>query len=684
MNGPILWNFSKALSILLVTVRSQSSKRGFLRPVGDRLKVTIIGPPSFYYGGHKARTQSRKADALLAFLALSETGQLSRESAAGLLWSESSEARARMSLRQAIKSIRRALDEICFDGFRAEKDILSVDLRRIDIDMRSLVSSLRGGLPQKAAVLHQLRYAERILHGCDDLDENYHAWVRVQRQVWSDLIMETIEHRFHATRHSRAQGEPWAKALIAFDPSHEPATRYVMETRALNGDQSGALATYRTLSDTLLDEFDTEPNQETQRLNADIKLGNIGEPPKMPSVPAETPISATEHRPVLIVHTVSDSQHDPRSAELLAVLRQELISLLVRFREWSVVDWNGVNITGHRPAYTVLLSARFEGEKFTYNLNLRDDRAGCYVWGQTIRRDVETIYEEQETFVRRMASALNIHLSADRLRRLPSQPHLPADHFETWAHAQKLMYRWRDADDKTAENLLLSIIKDVPGFGPAHSALAQHANGRHIVCPGVFRENHATEMALESAQTARLLDPLDSKAHLSLAWSEALLGRFPEAENSYRDALQLNDNDPWVLTSATHGLAFCQTGAETGELVKRVLDLGFTLAPEHWSYLAGIYYLNGDYEACISASRRVLQGYYGMKTWTIAAQSALGDKSGARDEANGLYATLVNDWRSTEPANPVTAGDWLADMFPIRDRQIRVDIREALAEAGFR
>jgi tetratricopeptide (TPR) repeat protein len=348
-----------------------------------------------------------------------------------------------------------------------------------------------------------------------------------------------------------------------------------------------------------------------------------------------------------------------------------------------VVDWKGVNVTGQRPSYTLLMSARFDGEKFTYNLNLRDERDGHFVWGQTIRQSIEKIYEEQEAFVRRMASALNIHLTADHLRRLPGQAHLSANHFEKWVQAQKLMYRWRDADDDAAHNLLLSIIRDVPGFGPAHSALAQLTNGRHIVCPGVFREEHATEKALEYAQTALLLDPLDAKAHLSLAWSEALLGRFPKAEAAYRDALQLNENDPWVLTSATHGLAFCQSGDDTRDMVRRMLDLGFTLAPEHLSYLAGIHFLNGEYEACVSASRQVPQGYYGMKTWTIAALSELGEEAAARSEASELYQALVADWRSTDPANRTTAGDWLADMFPIRDSETRSRIRNALAVAGF-
>jgi tetratricopeptide (TPR) repeat protein len=382
------------------------------------------------------------------------------------------------------------------------------------------------------------------------------------------------------------------------------------------------------------------------------------------------------------VTAADDSIADAQFSTTLAGLRLELISLLVRFRDWTVVDWKSADVAEKRRAYTVVLSGRLDRNQIAYSLNLRNERDGSFVWGETVRGGIEMIWEAQETFVRRMASALNVHLAADRLRRLPNQSVLPESHFDNWARAQQYMHRWRHGDDVEALDLLQTIIRDIPDFAPAHSALAQHANGRHIVCPGSFRDPETTHMALEHAQTARLLDPLDAKAHLSLGWSYALLGQFAEAENAYRDALQLNSNDPWVLTSATHGLAFCSPANAVG-LAERILDMGVTLAPEHWSYLAGIHYLAGDYEACISASRRVSQGYYGMKTWTIAALHATGRVDQARDEASQLYQALLQDWRSYEKSSPRVAGDWLSDMFPIRDGGTRRRIRESLAEAGF-
>src|SRR5690606_1139274 len=211
-----------------------------------------------------------------AYVCASETGELSRQFAAGLLWSTSSEERARTSLRQAVRSLRHALEMVGFDGFHAYKDTLAVDMTRVQVDLKDLLASIRDGALPDSTLLHELRYGSRILHGCDDLDDSYSAWARVQRQFWGDMFLDAIEKQFQAETVDPQMREDWAKALIAFDPSHEPATRFVMHARALQGNQSGALQIYNTLWRTLDEEFDAEPAPETQKLYADIKLGLIG------------------------------------------------------------------------------------------------------------------------------------------------------------------------------------------------------------------------------------------------------------------------------------------------------------------------------------------------------------------------------------------------------------------------
>ena len=76
-------------------------------PHDDVFTVDCFGPLTLLAGGSESSTpKSRKARALLAYLTLQSGQKVSRERAAGLLWSESPEAQARASLRQVLSELR--------------------------------------------------------------------------------------------------------------------------------------------------------------------------------------------------------------------------------------------------------------------------------------------------------------------------------------------------------------------------------------------------------------------------------------------------------------------------------------------------------------------------------------------------------------------------------------------------
>lgn len=643
----------------------------------------MIGGLTLEFAGRQIRTQSRKAETLIACLAMNGSGQMSRQSAAGLMWSDGSEDAARTSLRQAVMTIRRALEAAGFDGFETGRDHLRLDLRKAETDAQAALDMARGGSVPDLAALRRFRYAESLLAGLDGLDESLAAWLSVQRQVWRDAMTDALRAGFDAAAGKPAQRQAWAKAMLAFDPSNEPYARQLMDMRAAAADHAGALLVYADLCKALKEDFDDEPSGETRRLADAIRSRQAARRQEARLPGAASDVRRLEANPVIVVAGVPDTVTDPQLASVMSGLRFELISLLVRFREWSVVDWQPDRNAFQRPAYTILFSGHARDGQFAYSITLRDERDGAFIWSDTFRGGKDTVSGAEEQFVRRMASALNIHVSADRLRRFSTSNAIPASHFDAWVKAQQLMQKWRDPEDNAAYELLSGIIRDLPTFGPAHSALAQHANGRHIVCPGNFRDSEMTLSAYRHASTARLIDPLDAKAHLSLGWTHALLSQFNEAEASFRDALQLNSNDPWVLTSATHGLAFCGVTPEVRRLAGLITGLGVSLAPEHQSYLAGIHFLAGDYGACIEAARQVENGYYGMKTWSIAALGETGQAEAARREADSLFKALVRDWRSNREPSRLVAGDWLAEMFPIRDQAVRKRLRNRLAAAGF-
>jgi len=624
-------------------------------------------------------TSSKKGDALLAYLAVSGTPSLTREAAAGLLWSESSEAHARMSLRQVVRSIRVKFEQVGYDRFHADKRVVELRDQGVVCDAQQLLDTIEKSSQPPATGLHGLRHSHNILAGCDEFDANFTDWLRVQRQLWSDRFMEALSRKFSETRELPGDGDKWAQALLSFDPSNEPAARHLMASRAREGDYTGAIAIYDELWRTLEDEFDTEPSEETQALNADIKLGKpVGGRASVSGVS----VKDISECPILVIAPISQEAAGATSRAYLEGLRSELISRLVRFREWSVVDWIGNQQSSRRPTYSVQLSAWREERAVANSLNLRDDRTGAFVWGQTVRQEEGELPFQQQDFLQKFAFAVHIELSADQIRKTDPGNSLSPGLFDAWNHAQQLMYKWRDADDGKALDLLRFIIERAPNFGPAHSAMAQFANGRHIVCPGLFHKRTNAEFALRYAQRARSLDPLDARAHLCLGWSHALLGGFDEAGDAFASAIQLNPNDPWVLVSGLHGKAFCRE-SDTGDVkTDQIFDLDITLAPEHWSFLAGIRYLSGDFEGCLAAARRAGEGYYGLRAWTISALSELDRGEEAREAAQKLYRDLERDWFGQAPPTPERAGDWLAHMFPIRNQDLRRRLRHWLSQAG--
>src|SRR5690242_6582505 len=84
--------------------------------------------------GDTIRLSTRKAGALLAYLAMKDDYTASREELATLLWGSCSEQQARQSLRQALASLRKELQcsKLLFtdnETVRLQPELCSVDAR---------------------------------------------------------------------------------------------------------------------------------------------------------------------------------------------------------------------------------------------------------------------------------------------------------------------------------------------------------------------------------------------------------------------------------------------------------------------------------------------------------------------------------------------------------------------------
>ena len=654
------------------------------------LTLLLAGGFTLLDGTRTVPLKSRKGAALFAYLALTAPRGQTREHLAGLLWSESEEALARASLRQTLKAMREDFRNIGFQGLKSDRVSVALEDSSFEIDLLNALEAIKQGHVDDL-LLETERAAESLLAGFEDLDPSFRAWLSVQRQNFHDSFVGSLEATLEENVDvASGSTRDLASALTNLEPSNETACRALMRHYAQTGDIASALRRYNELWDLLDRDYDMEPSQETQDLAVAIKSGETparklvapsAEPPK------QLPATIMAERRVLLRMGAFDMQGAaPERHYQIQGFRFDLIASLVRFREWAVVEGDDPELATPdvRPHDQYLIEATaFEDVSMVrLVLTLRDLSIGQYIWSDRFDLNVEHWFEIQQVVVRRIAVALNVHLSAERLARCAQDPDVPAHLYDRWLLGQELSFRWRPQDETRAEQLFRGIIEEAPEFAPAYSSLVQITNVRHLVFPGIFRSPDREEEALSMAKTLVQLDPLDSRTHLCLGWSNAMNGQFNHAEISYRLAFDLNENDPWTLVSCSLGFAFCGELGKAKALADQALDLGMGASRVHWGYQVCVRFLEGDYERCIEAADRAEDRMFGLPAWKSAALYHLGRHDEAALEAKRFLALVRSRWKGELNADEETIMRWVLHGYPIRRRQDWERLRDGLRGAG--
>ncbi len=238
-----------------------------------RLTLQLFGGLCAYReSGADAAAAGRKASALLAYLALNPKQRCTRDRLATLLWSDRGEEQARHSLRQALLSLRKVLDDESASILVSDGDRLTLDPEAIAVDVQAFerlaASQTRAALEQ-AGVL----YVGDFLDGIDVRSEGFEEWLAAERTRLRDLAADVL---LRLTQIYMDGGE-WdaaleaAQRLLALDPSREEGHRILMRLYDRTGRRSLALRQYRICEDSLKRELDAAPAPETLRLHAEIR-----------------------------------------------------------------------------------------------------------------------------------------------------------------------------------------------------------------------------------------------------------------------------------------------------------------------------------------------------------------------------------------------------------------------------
>jgi DNA-binding SARP family transcriptional activator len=667
------------------------------QPSGPRLDVCLFGGISLRLADREIAVTNRKARALLGYLALAPNLSETRERLVGMLWSDSDEARARGSLRQLLHGLRDQLDQEGFGGLAADRNEVALAPRSISVDIAAVLDSVDAGSPHELLLDRQC-LADTLMAGYEDIDESFRNWLMVKRQSLHNKIAHTLESALRDGSAARVGiYDRTARALLNLDPTHEEAARALIRARADAGDIGAALGIYKALWDLLENEYGMEPSMPTQDLIADIKLAQpldkaravvASGPRSVVARPLPSASAKLSSAPKLVVSVAEFDATATKEEQRYLVhgFRLELIACLVRFREWLVCDRMSTSAESLEPddaaAEFIIEASAFQvGDEVRMVLMLREAATNTYLWSERFQISMAKWFEAQQAVVRRLAIALNVNLSAERMATIPSRPTNNLRANDLWLLGQAAVLNVDPINWERARNLFREVIDQMPDFAPAYSSLAQLNNAYHLAIPGIFRDRARTEEALACAREAARLDPIDSRSQLCLGWSHAMAMQYEQAVIFISLAYELNENDPWTLVSSAGCFAVCGETDRAREIAAHALRLPLAPSPLQWAYHVSIRFLAGDYEGAVRAAMAAGDVSY-VPGYKAAALYHLGERAAAAAELQ-RYADLIRSrWVGEHPATDPNIMRWLLTMIPIKRPEDWQRVRDGLVGAG--
>ncbi|MGE0766388.1 MAG: BTAD domain-containing putative transcriptional regulator [Hyphomicrobiaceae bacterium] len=653
------------------------------------MKITTVGRLEMWLGGRPIMIGSRKARALLGYLLVYESHQETREYLVGLLWSESDGEKARGSLRHCLKEIRLGLRGTKFSGLQLDNQTLGFDPASVTVDLWDILEQAkRDEVHPKLLEIPNL--TDQLLKDVETVDPVFRTWLLARRQSLNQRLISNFERILEGAVVGSREGENAARAILNLDATNEVACRHLMRCRSAQDDIGGALKIYTDFWELLDREYDVEPTEQTQALFAELKaaLPLTGPPDAVPkSPPSPAPVAGLRPVGTKLVLSIApfEAAAIPSSRRYLVQgFRSELIAHLTRFREWMVRE---------RPAGGERLDVADEyvlqaetlpfkkGARLT--LSLRECATDGYLWGDGVNLDSVDWGEAQISVMRRIAAALNIHVSAGRLAQIG--PKSPSDMiaYDLWLRGQNQQLPHESSGYENAEALYRNIIVRHPNFAPAYSSLAQLQNSRHFINPGQYRDPRTQAEALRFASESVRLDPMDSRSQLCLGWANAMTGLHDQAEVHHRLAAELNDSDAWTLISAALGSAFRSETAAARELADRSAKISLQPSPAQWRYAAMVHYLNGDYRECLHATEEAKSSIQNVLVWRAACLVQLDRVSEARAAADEFFAAAARIWARTDiPPLREHIARWFLQAFPIKHEDAWTRLRDDFGRAG--
>lgn len=255
----------------------------------------LLGGFDFAGVGAAVPALSRKARAMVAYLALQSGHWQSREKLGALFWGGNSETQARMNLRQAVSVVSKVMQASGSGRFLKDGDNIAFLLDGLDFDVAQFevlaVSSAPDDL-ERALVI----YRGDLLDGFGLKEEPFEDWLRVERERLRAMAVAALDKlvSHYCVTNDPASCVRAATRLLSIEPLREDIHRALMRAYAAQGRINLALRQYENCRGALQRELHLQPEPETRHLHEMLRARRTTSPrPASASEPSRVQAEAS-------------------------------------------------------------------------------------------------------------------------------------------------------------------------------------------------------------------------------------------------------------------------------------------------------------------------------------------------------------------------------------------------------
>jgi TolB-like protein/Flp pilus assembly protein TadD len=507
---------------------------------------------------------TRKAKALLVYLAMAAGIPQSRDHLASLLWGRSASEQAKASLRQTLSIMRKSLPA---DSIRVDGESVSLGTAAISIDaveFENVITQQSVELLERSAEL----YRGDFLSGFELAERNFERWHTDEQHRLRELA---IRHFCRLADHYESAQVfdscvDINRKILALDPFQEKSMLSLMRSLTASDRRETAITEYRKFAKLVQQDLGIEVGEAARSLYKQILENSppLENPPSATQIPlaVSNPVNAgpavvekSVRKPAVAVLPFKNLSGDESQDYFSDGISEDIIVELSRFRSITVFGRSSSFSLRNREAddfdmnkkalgadYFVEGSVRRSGSQIRISVQLVVAASGEQIWGQKFDRELRDIFAVQDEVTSSIVATLGGRMEEHRaiIRRSTS----PNDWsiYDLTLKAQELHYRIQKQPNVEARRLLEQA-RAMDTDNARICSLLGAVQLLDYVLHWTEDPQANLQQALENGRKSIQLDNSDSLAHARLGETLIHFDLLSESEAHFRKALKLNPND---------------------------------------------------------------------------------------------------------------------------------------------